>query len=174
MDAAQEIEQTQVRRADDFSCAPIYTAKLLRACHAHALILLCRLMLRQVSRCAADQRESLLLVARLDHLSLLYRTKLYIVARTYSHALTSSGRLLHARHDGHPGQARRERRITVPLYASAACINCFNSVQLMLGPTLPNAFLLWGSMNVFVWVRIQLLAFAFAKIDWSLAYSYSI
>ena len=43
-----------------------------------------------------------------------------------------------------------------------------------MNPTLRNAFYLWGSINVFIYVRFQILFFGLLKLDWALNYTYSI
>merc|ERR1711904_472720 len=67
-----------------------------------------------------------------------------------------------------------EKRITIPLYASAAIVNVVNAGRLLMEPTLAHAFWLWGSMNVFIFVRAQIAALYFASIDWELLYTYGI
>jgi hypothetical protein len=67
-----------------------------------------------------------------------------------------------------------EKRITVPLYFVAGSINLGNSIALLMEPTLQNAFLVWGSVNTFVYVRAFLLVLAFAHLDWELMYTYSV
>lgn len=67
-----------------------------------------------------------------------------------------------------------ERRITFPLYVSAGIVNFVNSILLILYPNIKHAFLLWGSINTFIFVRLHVVLFMFSKIDWELNYTYSI
>lgn len=67
-----------------------------------------------------------------------------------------------------------ERRITMPLYLGAGLINLYNAIQLLVTPNLANAFFLWGSVNVFIFVRFQVFLLCFARIDWALVYTYGI
>jgi hypothetical protein len=67
-----------------------------------------------------------------------------------------------------------ERRITLPLFIGAGLLNFINAVHLLIQPTLQNAFLVWGSVNTFIFVRVNLLLLAFSKIDWELSYTYAI
>lgn len=67
-----------------------------------------------------------------------------------------------------------EKRITIPLYLGATSINLYNGVKLLCEPNLSNAFLVWGSMNTFVYQRAFLSCFMFANVDWELAYTYSL
>lgn len=67
-----------------------------------------------------------------------------------------------------------ERRITFPLYVSAGIVNFVNSILLILYPNIKHAFLLWGSVNTFIFVRLHVVLFMFSKIDWELNYTYSI
>lgn len=67
-----------------------------------------------------------------------------------------------------------EKRITYPLYLCAGFVNFFNGINLLFQQNLGNAFLLWGSINVFILVRLNILALLLAKVDWELAYTYSI
>jgi hypothetical protein len=67
-----------------------------------------------------------------------------------------------------------ERRITLPLYFGAGVINMTNAIILIADPTLKNAFLLWGSVNTFIYVRAHIILLLFAQIDWELIYTYSI
>ena len=67
-----------------------------------------------------------------------------------------------------------EKRITIPLYLFAGVVNGINAAELLADPTLKNAFLVWGSMNIFVFVRWQILLLCFSYIDWELIYTYSI
>ena len=67
-----------------------------------------------------------------------------------------------------------EKRITIPLYIAAASINLHNGLILILKPILQNAFLLWGSMNTFVYQRIFLLGLMLSDLDWELLYTYSL
>ena len=72
------------------------------------------------------------------------------------------------------GKVMGEKRVTVALYLGAGAINMYNSVELALDPGLRKAFLLFGSMSTFVYVRFFIVAFGFSKIDWELNYTYSI
>jgi hypothetical protein len=67
-----------------------------------------------------------------------------------------------------------ERRITMPLYLGAGVVNLGNAINLLREPTLHHAMLLWGSTNVFIYVRFHVLLLSLAEIDWSLNYTYSI
>jgi hypothetical protein len=67
-----------------------------------------------------------------------------------------------------------ERRITLPLYLSAGIVNMVNAIILIRDPTLKNAFLVWGSVNTFIYVRAYISFLMFADIDHELAYTYSI
>lgn len=67
-----------------------------------------------------------------------------------------------------------EKRITLPFAALASSLNLFNAVYLVYRPTLGGAFLVWGSMNTFVFARVNLIILAVAKIDWELIFTYSI
>lgn len=80
------------------------------------------------------------------------------------HALTTAGLL---------NQVMGERRITIPLYAAAGIVNLINSIDLLIDPSLANAFQLWGSMNTFIFVRFGVLFLSLAPLDWNLLYTYS-
>lgn len=67
-----------------------------------------------------------------------------------------------------------EKRITIPLYASAVTINMLNGVRLVGEPSLRNAFVAWASVNVFIYQRAFTVLLSFAYIDWELLYTYSI
>ncbi len=67
-----------------------------------------------------------------------------------------------------------ERRITFPLYVCAGLVNFVNSIILILYPDIKHAFLLWGSVNTFIFVRLHIVLFMFSNIDWELAYTYPI
>eukprot|EP00121_Abeoforma_whisleri_P006453 Awhi_evm2s5870 len=67
-----------------------------------------------------------------------------------------------------------EKRITIPLYLGAGLVNCANSLTLLISPNLSNAFLLWGSMNTFVYVRAYVLPLSLLYIDWELVYTYGL
>ena len=45
-------------------------------------------------------------------------------------------------------QVMGERRITIPLYTAAGVTNLVNAITLLAEPSLKNAFLAWGSVNV--------------------------
>merc|ERR1712176_1238906 len=67
-----------------------------------------------------------------------------------------------------------EKRITVPVYFGAGLINLHNGIILLLNPSLRNAFLLWGSMNTFVYHRVLVVGLMFSDLDWELLYTYAI
>ena len=67
-----------------------------------------------------------------------------------------------------------EKRITTPLYIGAGLINLHNGIILILDPSLENAFLLWGSVNTFVYQRVLLVGLMFSNLDWELLYTYSL
>jgi hypothetical protein len=71
-------------------------------------------------------------------------------------------------------QVMGERRITMPLYLGAGVINMINAVQLAQHPDLKHLFLLWGSVNTFIYVRYQVFLLCMTNIDWCLLYTYSI
>ena len=67
-----------------------------------------------------------------------------------------------------------EKRITTPLYVGAGLINLHNGIILLLNPSLENAFLLWGSVNTFIYQRALLVGLMFSNLDWELLYTYSL
>ena len=67
-----------------------------------------------------------------------------------------------------------EKRITIPLYIGAALVNLHNGIVLICDPSLPNASILWGSFNTFVYQRAMLAPMMFANLDWELLYTYSL
>jgi hypothetical protein len=67
-----------------------------------------------------------------------------------------------------------EKRITIPLYLGAGLINFANAINLLCNPNLANAFLLWGSVNTFIYVRAIIVFLSFAHIDFELLYTYGI
>lgn len=67
-----------------------------------------------------------------------------------------------------------ERRITIPLYLCAGLVNAYNAAMLLAAPNLHNAFLMWGSINTFVFVRLQLFLLSLAVVDWSLVYTFAL
>ncbi len=67
-----------------------------------------------------------------------------------------------------------EKRITFPMYIGAGLINLHNGILLLINPGLPNAYLLWGSVNIFLYHRLSLMILMFANIDFELAYTFSI
>ncbi len=67
-----------------------------------------------------------------------------------------------------------EKRITTPLYIGAGLINLHNGIILLLNPCLENAFVLWGSVNTFVYQRVLLVGLMFSDLDWELLYTYSL
>ena len=67
-----------------------------------------------------------------------------------------------------------KKRITTPLYIGAGLINLHNGIILILDPSLENAFLLWGSVNTFVYQRVLLVGLMFSNLDWELLYTYSL
>jgi len=67
-----------------------------------------------------------------------------------------------------------EKRLTIPLYCLAGVINMINSIALAIDPNLKHAFLLWGSVNTFVFVRAYFLTLSFAEIDFELLYTVSL
>lgn len=64
-----------------------------------------------------------------------------------------------------------EKRITIPAYFGAGVVNAVNAITLLYNPSLQNAFLVWGSVNTFVYVRAILLVLTPAHIDWELMYT---
>ncbi|KAL3928058.1 MAG: hypothetical protein SGBAC_012814, partial [Bacillariaceae sp.] len=97
----------------------------------------------------------------------LYRQIMYYImgAAGIGHTLTVTMAL---------SKVMGERRVTIPLYSIAALINLTNGIQLILDPTLQKCFLLWGSMNVFVYVRAICAVLCFAYVDWELVYTFGI
>lgn len=97
----------------------------------------------------------------------LYRQIMYYImgAAGIGHTLTVTMAL---------SKVMGERRVTIPLYSIAALINLTNGIQLILDPTLQKCFLLWGSMNVFVYVRAICAILCFAYVDWELVYTFGI
>eukprot|EP00406_Dinophysis_acuminata_P039339 CAMPEP_0179355718 /NCGR_PEP_ID=MMETSP0797-20121207/77517_1 /TAXON_ID=47934 /ORGANISM="Dinophysis acuminata, Strain DAEP01" /LENGTH=598 /DNA_ID=CAMNT_0021070873 /DNA_START=23 /DNA_END=1819 /DNA_ORIENTATION=+ len=71
-------------------------------------------------------------------------------------------------------QVMGERRITIPLYAMAGVVNAYNSVYLIHDPSLERVFLLWGSVNTFVFVRFGIFFMNFTMLDWNLLYTYGL
>jgi hypothetical protein len=67
-----------------------------------------------------------------------------------------------------------ERRLTIPLYTVAGMLNFANAIILINEPTLQNAFLVWGSVNTFILVRLYLILLSFQHLDWELCYTYGI
>jgi hypothetical protein len=67
-----------------------------------------------------------------------------------------------------------ERRLTIPLYTLAGMLNFGNAIILINEPTLQNAFLVWGSVNTFIIVRLYLILLSFQHLDWELCYTYAI
>lgn len=67
-----------------------------------------------------------------------------------------------------------EKRITIPLYFCAGMVNLWNAIRLLANPNLHNAFLVWGSVNTFIYVRWQVFLLCFSYIDWELIYTYGI
>lgn len=67
-----------------------------------------------------------------------------------------------------------EKRITIPAYISTGVINFCNAINLLRRPNLANAFLLWGGINVFIMVRVNIFILFLANIDWELNYTYSV
>ena len=66
--------------------------------------------------------------------------------------------------------------VTFPFYVCAGLVNFVNSILLILYPDIKHAFLLWGSVNtfIFIFVRLHVVLFMFSNIDWELNYTYSI
>jgi len=97
----------------------------------------------------------------------LYRQILYYImgAAGIGHTLTVTMAL---------SKVMGERRITIPLYSMAALMNLTNGIKLILDPNLQKCFLLWGSMNVFVYVRAVCTILCFAYVDWELVYTFGI
>ncbi|CAJ1966062.1 unnamed protein product [Cylindrotheca closterium] len=97
----------------------------------------------------------------------MYRQILYYImgAAGIGHTLTVTMAL---------SKVMGERRITIPLYSIAALINITNGIKLVLDPNLQKCFLLWGSMNVFVYVRAVCTILCFAYVDWELVYTFGI
>merc|ERR1712004_408465 len=90
---------------------------------------------------------------------------LVLAASGIIHSLTVMGLL---------NQVMGERRITIPLYAMAGGVNAFNSIYLILDPSLARVFLLFGSVNTFVFVRYGIFFMNFTKLDWNLVYTYGL
>jgi len=67
-----------------------------------------------------------------------------------------------------------EKRITVPLYFGAGFVNLYNAFMLFYDPSLDKFFLLWSSMNVFIFVRWFIIGLSFSDIDWELNYTWGI
>jgi len=97
----------------------------------------------------------------------MYRQILYYImgAAGIGHTLTVSMAL---------SKVMGERRITIPLYSIAAMMNLTNGIKLVIDPILQKCFLLWGSMNVFVYVRAICVSLCFAYMDWELVYTFGI
>ena len=66
-----------------------------------------------------------------------------------------------------------EKRITIPLYFCAGLVNGLNAIRLLHTPRLSNAYLVWGSVNTFIYVRFQILLLCLSYIDWELIYTYA-
>ena len=66
-----------------------------------------------------------------------------------------------------------EKRITVPLYFCAGLVNLYNAIKLLQTPRLHHAYLVWGSVNTFIYVRFQILLLCLSYIDWELIYTYA-
>lgn len=95
-----------------------------------------------------------------------YRQILYYMLRCFavSHSITILAVL---------PKVMGEKRITLPLYFGAGVVNFINAITLLCDPNLKNAFLVWGSVNTFIYVRAILLLRP-ANMDWELMYTYAI
>lgn len=102
-----------------------------------------------------------------DDTNMTYRVILYYIMASSSliHTLTVFRIVPHV---------MGEKRITIPLYIGAALINLHNGIILTINPCLPNAFLLWSSINTFMYQRFILVLLMFASIDWELIYTFSL